>query len=64
MVIECWKMGCVGHTAGLEERANTDRFLVGKPGGKRTVGRFKKCGNFLKSGGNINFSQRVFFPWS
>jgi hypothetical protein len=35
-------MGWVGHTAGMEERVDTYRFVVAKPGGKRTLDQLRK----------------------
>jgi hypothetical protein len=38
-------MRWVGHVAGVDERRNIYRVLVGKTGGKRSLGRFRRRGD-------------------
>jgi hypothetical protein len=38
-MIKSRRMGCAGHVAGMGKKKNAYRILVGKPGGKRLLGR-------------------------
>jgi hypothetical protein len=37
-MIKSRRMGCVGHIAGMREKRNAYRIMVGKPEGKRPLG--------------------------
>jgi hypothetical protein len=43
-VIKSRRMRCAGHVAGMGERRTAYRILVGKPEGKRPLGRPKRRG--------------------
>jgi hypothetical protein len=38
-MIKLWRMGWAGHEARMREKRNAYRLLVGKPYGKRPLGR-------------------------
>jgi hypothetical protein len=38
-MIKSWRMRWAGHVAYIGEKRNADRILVGKPEGKRSLGR-------------------------
>jgi hypothetical protein len=41
-ISKSWKMGLAGHVARMEDKRNAYRILVGKPEGKRPLGRLKR----------------------
>jgi hypothetical protein len=41
-MIKSWRLICAGHAANVGEKMNAYKFLVGKPEGKRPLGRPKR----------------------